>query len=70
MPDNESGAGIDTAVTIEDIRQWIIELDAQMERIKADPRAKIDTAAIAAIRQRAKDLADAIQRLREARREP
>ena len=63
MPDNDSRESI-----IEAIRQWIVDLDAEVGRIEADPRAKIDTPAIADIRQRIKDLDAAIQRLREARR--
>jgi hypothetical protein len=54
---------------IEAIRQWTIELDAEVERLKTDPRAKIDTAAITAIEQRIKDLDAAVQRIREARRD-
>jgi hypothetical protein len=40
-----------------------------VERLKTDPRAKIDTAAITAIEQRIKDLEAAVQRIREARRD-
>ena len=65
MPDNE---GDSPESIIEAIRQWTIELDAEVERLKTDPRAKIDPAAITAIEQRIKDLDAAVQRIREARR--
>jgi CHASE3 domain sensor protein len=63
VPDNEVDAICET------LRQWIKDLDAAVERIKADPRAKIDTAAITVVKQRIKDLEAAVQRIRGARRE-
>jgi hypothetical protein len=69
MPDNESSDQIDPAAMSEAIRQRIKDLDAEVERIKTDPRAKIDAAAITAIRQRIKDLAAAVQQIRGATRE-
>ena len=53
MPDNESSAKIDIAGITEALRQWLKELDVEVERIKTDPRAEIDTATI---RQSIKDL--------------
>jgi hypothetical protein len=35
MPDNESSAKSDPAAISEDIRQWIKDLDAEVERINA-----------------------------------
>jgi hypothetical protein len=35
MPDNESGAKIDTAAITEAIRQWVKDLDAEVERVNA-----------------------------------
>jgi uncharacterized protein len=69
VPDNESSAKTDIAAMTEALWQWIKDLDAEAERIKTDPRVKIDTAAITAISQRIKDLEAAVQRIREARRE-
>jgi len=65
VPDKESRAKIDTA--IEAIRQRLKDLDAEVGRIEADPRAKTATAALTAIRQQVKDLDAAVQRIQEAR---
>jgi hypothetical protein len=35
MPDNESSAKIDPAAITESIRQWIKDLDAEVERVNA-----------------------------------
>jgi hypothetical protein len=35
VPDNESGAKIDTAAMSEAIRQWIKDIDAEVQRINA-----------------------------------
>jgi hypothetical protein len=35
MPDNESSAQIDPAAITESIRQWIKDLDAEVERVNA-----------------------------------
>jgi ubiquinone biosynthesis protein UbiJ len=60
VPDNEVDAVCET------LRQWIKDLEAAVERIKTDPRTKIDPAAIAAISQRIKDLEAAVERINAA----
>ena len=67
MPVNEASAKIDIAAMTEAIRQSIKDLDAEVARVTADPRAKSDPAAITAIRQRIIDLEAAVQQVREAR---
>jgi soluble cytochrome b562 len=69
MPDNESSAKIDTAISeaIEQSRQRIKDLDAEVERMERGA-ANSDTAVTEAFRQLVKDLDAAVQRIRGARR--
>jgi len=76
VPDNESSANIDTAgitaitEAIEQFRQRLNDLDAEIERINArggDPAGI--TEATEAVRQFINDLDAAVRGIREARRE-